>query len=39
VVLLIEPEARERVENAVKDAGGSILRTRIDRQGVQVVSR
>ena len=39
VVLLIEPDARERVEDAVIAAGGSILQTRIDRQGVQVVSR
>jgi D-glycero-alpha-D-manno-heptose-7-phosphate kinase len=39
VVLLIEPHARGRVESAVKHAGGRILATRIDRQGVQVVSR
>jgi D-glycero-alpha-D-manno-heptose-7-phosphate kinase len=39
VVLLIEPNARARVELAVKEAGGSILATKIDRQGVQVVSR
>jgi D-glycero-alpha-D-manno-heptose-7-phosphate kinase len=39
VVLLIEPDARERVEDALKEAGVSILQTRIDRQGVQVVSR
>jgi D-glycero-alpha-D-manno-heptose-7-phosphate kinase len=39
VVLLIEPDAREQVESSVRSAGGSILATRIDRQGVQVVSR
>src|SRR2546423_3459194 len=36
VVLLIEPEARERVEAAVVDAGGEVLPMKIDRSGVQV---
>src|SRR5579864_9078942 len=39
VVMLIEPEARGRVEKAIRDAGGKILETRIDSQGVQVISR
>ena len=39
VVLLIEPDARERVENAIIEAGAQVLPMRIDRQGVQVVSR
>jgi len=39
VVLLIEPDARERVEKAILEAGAAILPTTIDRQGVQVVSR
>ena len=39
VVLLIEPEARERVEKALVEAGGKVLHTTIDRQGVKVVSR
>ncbi len=39
VVLLIEPEARDRVEAAIAKAGGEVLPTTIDRQGVQVVSR
>jgi D-glycero-alpha-D-manno-heptose-7-phosphate kinase len=39
VVLLIEPEARERVEKAVVDAGGQLLPMHIDRQGVQVVAQ
>lgn len=39
VVLLIEPDARDRVEQAVVQAGGEILPVKIDRQGVQVVSR
>lgn len=39
VVMLIEPDARERVENAIVEAGGSVLPMKIDRQGVQVVSR
>jgi len=36
VVLLIEPEARERVEAAVASAGGQVLPMKIDRSGVQV---
>ena len=39
VVLLIEPEARERVEKAVLDAGGELLPMKIDRQGVTVISQ
>jgi D-glycero-alpha-D-manno-heptose-7-phosphate kinase len=39
VVLLIEPETRERVERAIAEAGGELLPMKIDRQGVQVVSR
>ena len=39
VVLLIEPDARERVERAIDDAGGKVLPVAIDRQGVQVISR
>src|SRR6266700_1278065 len=39
VVLLIEPDARERVEKAIIEAGAQVLPMRIDRQGVQVVSR
>ncbi len=39
VVLLIEPEARERVEKAIVEAGAEVLQVNIDRQGVQVVSR
>ena len=39
VLLLIEPEARQRVETAVRDAGAEVLPVKIDRQGVQVVSR
>src|SRR6202795_2057591 len=39
VVLLIEPDARDRVERAIAEAGGAILPMTIDRQGVQVVSR
>jgi D-glycero-alpha-D-manno-heptose-7-phosphate kinase len=38
VVLLIEPDARVRVEKAIVDAGGQLLPMRIDRQGVQVVA-
>jgi D-glycero-alpha-D-manno-heptose-7-phosphate kinase len=38
VVLLIEPDARERVEKAVVAAGGELLPMHIDRQGVTVVS-
>src|ERR1039457_5648125 len=36
VTLLIEPEARERVEAAVRGAGGEILPMKIDRSGVRV---
>src|SRR2546421_4183910 len=36
VVLLIEPEARERVEASVVEAGGEVLPMKIDRSGVQV---
>src|SRR3984893_1283520 len=36
VVLMIEPDARERVEAAVADAGGQLLAMKIDRSGVQV---
>jgi D-glycero-alpha-D-manno-heptose-7-phosphate kinase len=36
VALVIEPEARARVEAAVTSAGGEVLRMRIDRQGVRV---
>ena len=39
VVLLIEPDARERVEKAIREAGAEVLPMTIDRQGVQVVSR
>jgi len=39
VVLLIEPEARDRAEKAVAEAGGEVLHTTIDRQGVSVVFR
>ncbi|HXM95823.1 MAG TPA: hypothetical protein VOA64_16490 [Candidatus Dormibacteraeota bacterium] len=39
VVLLIEPEARVRVESAIAAAGAQVLPVKIDRQGVQVVSR
>ncbi len=39
VVLIIEPDARKRVEKAVVEAGGEVLPATIDRQGVQVVSR
>ncbi len=39
VVLLIEPDARQSVENAIRDAGAEVLPVKIDRQGVQVVSR
>jgi D-glycero-alpha-D-manno-heptose-7-phosphate kinase len=39
VVLLIEPNARDRVEKAVAEAGGEVLRATIDRQGVSVVFR
>jgi D-glycero-alpha-D-manno-heptose-7-phosphate kinase len=36
VVLLIDPDARERVEEAVVGAGGELLPMKIDRSGVQV---
>jgi D-glycero-alpha-D-manno-heptose-7-phosphate kinase len=36
VTLLIEPDARERVEAAVAAAGAKVLPVRIDRSGVQV---
>ncbi len=39
VVLLIEPAARDRVENTIREAGAEVLPMTIDRQGVQVVSR
>jgi D-glycero-alpha-D-manno-heptose-7-phosphate kinase len=39
VVLLIEPEARKEVASAIENAGGKLLEMRVDRQGVQVVSR
>jgi D-glycero-alpha-D-manno-heptose-7-phosphate kinase len=39
LILLIEPEARERVETAVEEAGGEVLPMKIDRDGVRVVSR
>src|SRR5260370_5369746 len=36
VVLLIDPDARERVEAAVVEAGGELLPMKIDRSGGQV---
>jgi len=36
VVLLIEPEARQKIEEAVATAGGQLLPMKIDRSGVQV---
>jgi D-glycero-alpha-D-manno-heptose-7-phosphate kinase len=39
LILLIEPEMRERVETAVEKAGGEVLPMKIDRDGVTVVSR
>jgi len=36
VVLLIEPDARPTVEQAVAKAGGQLLPMKIDRSGVQV---
>jgi D-glycero-alpha-D-manno-heptose-7-phosphate kinase len=39
LVLLIEPEARERVEKVVVESGGELLPMQIDRQGVTVVSQ
>jgi D-glycero-alpha-D-manno-heptose-7-phosphate kinase len=38
VTLLIEPDARQRVEKAVVKAGGQILPMKIDRGGVRVTS-
>jgi D-glycero-alpha-D-manno-heptose-7-phosphate kinase len=38
LTLVIEPEARQRVEAAVAAAGGTLLPLRIDREGVQVRS-
>jgi D-glycero-alpha-D-manno-heptose-7-phosphate kinase len=38
LTLVIEPEARTRVEAAVTAAGGTLLPLRIDRNGVQVRS-
>src|SRR5882672_1343803 len=39
VVLLIEPDARPRVEAAIQNAGAEVLPVKVDRQGVRVVSR
>jgi len=39
VALLIEPEARARVERAVREAGGELLACGIDRRGVRVKVR
>ena len=39
VVLLIEPDSRARVENAVVESGGELLPMQIDRQGVTVVTQ
>jgi D-glycero-alpha-D-manno-heptose-7-phosphate kinase len=39
LVLLIEPDARERVQKAIRESGAEVLPMTIDRQGVQVVSR
>ena len=36
LTLLIEPDARTRVEAAIVAAGGTLLPLRIDRKGVQV---
>lgn len=36
VALLIEPDARSRVEDAVVAAGGELLPMKVDRRGVQV---
>ena len=38
LTLIIEPEARARVEAAVRSAGGTLLPLKIDRNGVQVQS-
>jgi D-glycero-alpha-D-manno-heptose-7-phosphate kinase len=39
VVLLIEPDARERVEKTIVESGGQLLPMKVDRQGVTVVSQ
>jgi D-glycero-alpha-D-manno-heptose-7-phosphate kinase len=39
VLLLVDPDARPRAEAAITAAGGEVLPVKIDRQGVQVVSR
>jgi D-glycero-alpha-D-manno-heptose-7-phosphate kinase len=36
VALLIDPDARERVERAAQEAGGTLLPCKIDRRGVRV---
>ena len=36
VALLIEPEARGRVESAVESAGGQLLPMKVDREGARV---
>ena len=36
MVLLIEPEARARVEAAIAKSGGQLMPLQIERQGVQV---
>jgi len=36
VVLLVEPDAANRVETAIHESGGQVLPMTIDRQGVQV---
>ncbi len=39
VVLLVDPDARDRVEKAIVEAGARVLPATLDRQGVQVISR
>ena len=39
VVLLINPDARERVEKTIVECGAQLLPMQIDRQGVTVVSQ
>jgi D-glycero-alpha-D-manno-heptose-7-phosphate kinase len=39
LVLLIEPDARQRVEKVVVESGGELLPMQVDRQGVTVVSQ
>jgi D-glycero-alpha-D-manno-heptose-7-phosphate kinase len=39
VVLLIQPDARERVEKAIVASGGQLLPMVLDRQGVTVISQ